>query len=551
MKRHVFFLFLFLILFYLVFKHLILNISTNLIDWRDYSYIAWVINQNITHLRNFDFQNLFNLNAFYPYTNTLFLSDTLLTQAIIGLPISYFTNNPVTIFNYIFLTTFILNYLAAYNLFLKIFQKGVIAFIGSVSLIFSAFFYTQIGHFQMQSYWPFLVVIALLLKRDDNKSFKNQVLIGVFISLQFLASVYLAFFSLITVLIFFALKCVTEFKYKANAIKFIVIVLTFLVLDGIFIKGYIDAKKSFDIQRDSGEYLVYSAKITDYIFPRQNGLFYQNKIINKWNSFNKHQSGEPASFPGLTISILALLGMFKFSRTKKGVALFFPTDFKNTFFLIVVGVGFAFSLGYPYLPFVKFIPFFDAVRGTSRWSFLVYFGMVFFALNFLSKIKPRSTVVLLALLLMIDVFPQQIHTFKDSYITANDEVLKGICSTAKIIVLEVPVTHFDAGQNIAEGLSYISKTLLATSYNKCTLVNGYSGYDLPSIQYLKNDVSMAFQDNNSRALYDSVKQSGADLVSINFESLPQSLYPNTEKVLLSLQKSGKLTLVKEGVYQIH
>lgn len=551
MKKHLFFLFLFALIFCIVFKKLILNLSTNLIDWRDYSYLTWVINQNIVHLKTFDFQNLFDLNAFYPYTNTLFLSDTLLTQSFIGLVISFFTSNPINIFNAIFIITFILNYLTTYNLFFNIFQKRIIAFAGGIGLVFSAFFYTQIGHFQMQSYWPFIIVITLLLKSHTDKSIKYDVLIGFFIALQFLASVYIAFFGLIAVFIFFLLRGVNHGQFRISGRKFSIVVLTFLILDGVFIKGYSDAKKSFNIQRSSSEYIVYAAKFSDYLFPRQNGFFYQNKLISKWNGFNKHIFGEPASFPGFVLSILAVFGLAKLSKTKKGIALLFSSQAKDLFFYALIVCGLVFSLGYPYLPLAKYVPFFDAIRGTARWSFLAYFGLTFFALKSLSKIKHNLILTLLVVLLVVDVLPQQINSVEDTYITQNDNVLSEVCTKNKTTVLEIPITHFDAGNNIAEGLSYISKRLLATSYNKCFLINGYSGYDLPSIQKLKDEVVLSFQNDDSITFYNLAKQSGASLISVNFETLPPNLYPNADSVLESLQKKGSITHIGSGVYQLH
>jgi len=550
MKKHLGYFLIFALIFAFVFMSLVINISTNLIDWRDYAYVTWIINQNINHLRALNFQNLFNTNAFFPYTNTVFLSDTLITQSIIGLPFSFLTKNPVLIFNLVFFTTFLLNYLSSYLLFNKLLKNNLLSFIGSLAIVFSPFFYTQIGHFQMQNYWPFLLILLLLFKTSSKRFSFDEVLIGFLIAIQFLASVYLAFFGIAAIFIFFLVQIYKGLNIKIASTKFGVIIFTFLILDGIFIKGYMDARKNFVITRGTNEYLVYSAKISDYIFPRQNGFFYQNFIVRKWNTFNNHQFGEPASFPGFILGALAILGLIKIERTKKYFSFHFSVDTSNLFFLCLMLIGLAFSLGYPYLPLAKYIPFFDTTRGTSRWSFLFYIGLIYFSIFYISKIKSKWFLAAAIILLIIDILPAKLTTYKDSYLSSNDETLKSICSVKKTVILEVPVTHFDAGDNIAVGLSYITKRQLASLYNGCYLVNGYSGYDLPSIQQIKDRLISSAQTGNADEFISTVKESNAQLLSINPEAVPPSTLPLLEKTLAKLEKQGKLKHIQNGVYRV-
>ncbi|KKQ75732.1 MAG: hypothetical protein US96_C0005G0005 [Candidatus Woesebacteria bacterium GW2011_GWB1_38_5b] len=540
--KHVLFLIAFLITFGVIFRDLLINISTNFPDWRDYPYLTWIINENIYHLRSLDFSNLFNLNVFYPHTNTLFLSDTLITQSLIGLPFSFFTKNPVLIFNLVFFLTFLLNYIAAYILFNKLLKNSLLSFIGGLAIVFSPFFYTQMGHFQMQNYWPFIFILYFLFKTDKKKFSFNEVLIGLLVATQFLASVYLAFFSIISIFIFFLVKIYKGQNYKVAVSKFSIIILTFLLLDGIFIKGYMDAKKSFEIKRGVGEYLTYSAKISDYFFPRQNGLFYQNSLVAKWQSYNKHFVGETASFPGFILTILGILGLIKFGKSKEHISFNFSTDTPSLFFLCLMIIGFIFSLGYPYIPFAKYVPFFDTIRGVSRWSFLLYVGIAFFAVFYISKIKSKWLFTAALVLLITDVLPAKFITYKDSYLEKNDETLRTICTAKKTVLFELPVTHFDAGDNIAKGLSYIAKRELASVYNSCHLVNGYSGYDLPNLFNFKDQVYAAINSADPKLLYNVVKGRGVNVVKVNTEYLNETSLENYNKIY---SKFSKLEGVRE------
>lgn len=550
MKKFIIFFLLFLLLSSFAFKSLLSNLTTNLIDWRDYAYVTWVINQNINHLRTLDFQNLFNTSAFYPYTNTIFLSDTLITQAIIGLPFSYFTKNPVLIFNLVFISTFLLNFFTSFILFSKLFKRPLLAFVGSLAVVFSPFFYTQIWHFQMLNYWPFFLILFLMIREETRKLPLNEILVGILVAVQFLASVYLAFFSLVAIFVFLSVRVYKGAAFKSTLIKFIVIILTFVLIDGIFIKGYLEARKNFGIKREIGEYLTYSAYLSDYFFPMQNGILYQNTIVRKWQSYDKHLIGEPITFPGFILGSLAILGLIRFRKSKGDFSLRFSSQTIDLFFLLLMIIGFSFSLGFPYLPLVKYIPLFDTIRGTGRWSFLFYSGLIYFSVSCLNRIKSKSLLGLAMILLIIDVLPGKIVTYKDSYLTINDEVLKSICSLEKTVVLEIPVTHFDAGDNLAVGLSYITKRQLATLDNQCYLVNGYAGYDLPSIQKIKDDLISYSQVGNDGGFISTVKQSRAQYVSINSEAVPLTLLPSLEKTIARLERTKKIKHIKEGVYLV-
>lgn len=551
MKRHLGFFLLFALIFVFVFGSLLSNIATNLIDWRDYAYVSWVINQNIGHLRALDYQNLFNLNAFYPHTNTLFLSDTLLIQSLIGIPFSFFSKNPVLIFNLIFIITFSLNYISSCLLFNKLFRNSLLAFAASLGTVFSPLFYTQLGHFQMQTSWPFFLILYLLVKNKTKGFSVNEIFIGVLLAIQFLASVYLAFFSVLAISIFLFVKCIKGLGIKNFIIKFVAIFFTFILIDGIFVKGYIDARKNFAVKRDIGEYLTYSAKITDYLFPRQTGIFYQNRIVKKWQSFNKHQFGEPASFPGFMLSGLAILGIIKLRRSKKDFSVHFSTGLIDLFFLGIMAVGFLFSLGYPYIPFVKYVPFFDTIRGVSRWSFLLYTGIAYFAVSFLSKIKTKPIFISVLILLFADILPNGIITVKDSYLTENDEILRNICTTRKTVLLEVPITHFDAGTNVSEGLSYITKRLLATSYNKCQLINGYTGYDLPSILNLKDQFYSSLNNNDPEQLISLLNKNHVEILKINTNELSDQNLRSYKNLYNELIKSKGVTKINHDMFLVN
>src|SRR5258708_1707423 len=88
-----------LLLTIFIFRSLLFNLSTNLLDWFDYPLMVWTIFQNVEHLRNLSLNGFFNSNIFYPFQGSLLFSDLLLTQSLMALPLSFFFQNKILVFN--------------------------------------------------------------------------------------------------------------------------------------------------------------------------------------------------------------------------------------------------------------------------------------------------------------------------------------------------------------------------------------------------------------------------------------------------------------------
>jgi len=552
---------LFVVVLLFIFRDLVGNMSTNLPDWRDYAFITWITNQNINHIKTLDFANIFNTNAFFPYTNTLFLSETFFTLSLVGLPISLFVKDPIILFNLLFLLTFVLNYASLFLFWKKITKSEGVAFIGSVATVFSPYFYAQFGHFQMITYWPLMFSLYFLVDSKRNK--KKLFLVGLFLAIQFLASVYLTYFLCVAILLYLFFDFLKNRNIKSVLVSFFIIFSLFLALDGVFIKGYMNTQKYFGVKREYGEYVGYSAHLTDYLFPRQQSYLYNNTFFKKWNAYNKHNLGEVASFPGFVLTITALLGIFGFKNSKYSLVVIFKKEAERYWFLSLVAIGFLFSLGprlnfngvYSGIPTIYTlllkIPFVEAIRGLERWSFLFYFGLTYFSLLYIKTIKKRYVLFIVLTILLLELAPFKTLTYAGSYINNNDEVLRDICSIQKTAILEIPVTHFDTTGSIAEGVSYITTRELATLYNHCHLINGYTGYDLPSIANTKNQIYESIASKDSQGFYKTISESGAQILVLNRKNLLPETITTFNKFLLELVKTSQLKPLGKDVYKIN
>src|SRR5260221_2593829 len=453
-KKFFIFLGAYLLLLGFVFRNLLANINSHLLDWLDTALVNWLILQNIEKFKSFNFSNLFNTNAFYPHPDSLFFADTFIPQAILGLPFSFLTNNPILIYNVVFFITFILNYISAYLFWKQIFKKDLVAFFGGLLMIFSPFFHLQLSHFQMMSFWPLFFTLYFIFKYEESHKRKNIVVAGLFLAIQFLASIYLSIY------LFFAIGFYYMYKFifkdsltKSHLYNLLILLTIFLFVNGIFIKGYFDMKREYHIQRDIKEYINYSAHLSDYIFTTPiNSIVHKSFLLEKWNHFDKNFIGGKAAFPGFLLFFLSLFGLFQLVKSKAEITIKMPLNKQKLYFLTLLLTGFLFSLGprvnfngsyaqipLPYGFLMKFIPFLEAARVPSRWTFFFYLGLIYFALSFISTLQAKKYfkyfISFFLLIFLLEYVPINITTHHEGFINNQYLLLKNTCELKKQALL--------------------------------------------------------------------------------------------------------------------
>lgn len=564
-KKFLIYLGIFILILLFVFRDLVSNLSTNLLDWRDYPYIIWTMSQSTTHITSLDFANFFETNAFYPYKLTLMFSDILLPQALILLPFLFLTKNIILSFNTTFLITFILNFIASFLFWKQVFKKDIIAFFGSLLFIFSPFFHLELSHFQMLNYWPFLFTFYFLFRHERESKIRQLILMGLFITIQFLSSVYLSIYLIFSVLTFYLLKLLFSKDAKVTVFKLFVIYFVFLFTSGFFIKGYMDMKKTYNIKRDIKEYITYSANLSDYIFTSQiKSVFHTSSVIQTWNKADKNW-GLHGSFPGFLIFVLSLIGLFKISKKKRFITINVLLNKEKTFFLILVIAGLLFSLGprlnfngnyahipLPYAAVIKFAPFAEALRVPSRWSFIFFLGLIYLSLLGINKLEGKFNykvlMITIFILFILEYIPINITSQSEQYISATDQKLKRLCQNTKKVLLKIPITHLDVAPDIITGLSYITKAELSSTNHNCLMVNGYSGYDLPQIFELKDKINNSIIKNDTQAFLKLIEENNVDIVEFTPNLFIKELKESGSEFITILSREAQLTKIGDNMF---
>ncbi|SRR5258708_7897304 len=558
----------FLLIAAFVFRDLLFHLQTNLPDWLDYALVNWVIFQNIEKIISFQFANFFNTNAFYPHPYTLLFADTFIPQSLLTLPTYLLTHQVILSFNITFFLTIILNYISSYVFWKEIFKRPSLAFLGALFISFSPFFHLESSHFQMLSLWPFFFSIYFLFKHLRTNSKLNLVLSGFFLATEFLASVYFAVFLILTILLWLVVNLLFERNYSKVLVSFLIIFSVFILIDGVVIEKYSEMKNFYHIKRDLKEYVTYSAQLSDYLFSTPiNSLVHKSAVLNKWNSFDRNIIGGKAAFPGFLLITLSLLGLLKFLKQKGQIQLAINLDKERLFFLLLILIGLLFSLGprlsfngnYAYIPtpytfLIKIIPLLEATRVVARWSFLFYLGIIFFALKFLQNQlnnKHFKYLILITLvILFLEYLPLNITTHTENYVNAQYQTIKDLCYPNKKVLLEIPVTHLAVAQGIGEGVNYISKVELSSTYHGCYLVNGYSGYDMPELFKLQSDIDNLLLTQNTEALIKELKSYQVDIIKINSSYVVAEQKIPTKLFEMQLDHSSLVVRIDQGLYKI-
>lgn len=461
----------FFLIIFIEFRGLIFNINKAFVDWGDTPFIAWQITITRDKLLNLDFKNIDTTNSHYPYKGSLFFTDSFIGQSIMALPL-FFIKNPVLLHNIIFLLTIIINYYSSYLLFKKLADSEIGGFLGSIFLNNSVYFFDQIIHLQTITYWPMILLLYFLLK-------KKPIFAAIFLSAQFYMSVYLGIFSLLMIGIYFALY----FLFNPKEIKNILI--HSLILGGIFllitylplIKKYLDFQKTYHQVRDMNEIIANSGNITDYLYFLPKTIFSNIDPIKKYNQ-NVRFTTERMSFPGIILVFGAIIGIIRYKLKKKN-------RFYLFLFLSLIAVGFVFSLGprlmingqykilpLPYLLLLKQFEFLYSIRLTHRWAIFLIIGLVYFASKYYSKLS-KGALFFILFFFFIESVPNIATSTRDYLNNSYKFLIKS--NLKNKILLEYPLLNLEKGVSV----DVETTRLLASTYHKMKLFNGYTGLFIP------------------------------------------------------------------------
>jgi len=369
----------------------------------------------------------------YPFPFSLSFTEHMYFPSMLVYLIALVTNSSIAQFNILALANHLLLYISFYFLAGRFTKNSWIKVIAGLFVAFSPYILSQIGHFQMIFFWPFILCLYFLFHPD--RQIHHFMLTGLFLAWQFMSSVYLGIMGMAAIILYYAVRFInphlfpvrsstkkeleknrkgfffgfyTAWDKRSTGDRFrilseiVVIFVVFLVIAEPTISAYLEMYQTYKPVIDQGQYVTYAAHISDYFFTSgQNSLLYQ--LTKFWSKFDNHLFGEKAAFVGIVpivvigywfVSIwkkrvyLSLdshlpTSSFGLRRTSRGNDKKFSESGMVVWLLWLMVIAFIFSLGprlnwngtylvypLPYLFILKLIPLIGVMRATARWYFL-------------------------------------------------------------------------------------------------------------------------------------------------------------------------------------
>lgn len=538
---------------FLTYNHtLVLNPSTALTDWLDYPLIVFILEQNISHLSQLDFANFGNIASYYPSPGGMFFTEIMLVQGIVGTLLFPFTKNYILTHNIIFFLTALTNIVALQYFWSKIFKKQLIVSVLTLLFIFSPYYFSMYVHFQMIGYAFFFFSAGKVLTATKSKDYFWA---GILSGLQFLVGVYLGIYSLIFTGIVLVWKL-----YKTRKLKNILqwgLFYTggFTLVAGYFVYMFAKIKSQYAIERDAGFYVDLAMQPTDWFFNPYDSVW-SRTVYTGVNALG-HRHG-PHFSPGWVLLGSAFAGLV-FALKKKRRPL-------TILLLLVLGWGIIAGLGprltvnghyygtlLPYAVFLKFTPFFDALRATGRWFFFVQIALLFFVgvllEKLLKKVSRKTAVLIIAIGLLayaLEIVPLTQRTEVQTYQTDAYQVLTESCQKGDVL-LEYPFGTVGPDIDVGIVLNYWVKILLNQMHHDCYTVNGYSGFDPQHYLEYKDAFQTAVTNQDTSAIQKLLQQKDVTYLKVNksevFEEVPPFLQEFLHSDTFEIMYSSENTLV--------
>ncbi len=340
---------------------------------------------------------LFDANIFYPYPRTLAYSELLLGNALLALPITLATGNPVLGYNVVLLLSFVLSGLGTYLLVLKLTRSPGAGLVAGTIFAFASYRLTNLAQAQLlTTQWLPLALLSLygLLRRPCPRHVATFVL---FTCLQALSSFYYAILLALAVLgwvlfevTFWLWSSVVRrpsstahrpasISGRPSSLPYLLLAAGCCILIVLpFALPYFRVQRDLGFERSLADSEPFSASLRQYL------MVAPGSVIHGWwlpSDDAPRDGGYPvdALFPGLVALALGAWGLARGQgRTR-------------WFFLLLLLASFLLSLGprlylapsqpaglefpLPYAWFYAVVPGFKALRAPVRFDALVMLAL--------------------------------------------------------------------------------------------------------------------------------------------------------------------------------
>ncbi len=498
MKSKIAVLLVFVVLSILYTWPLVLHLPNAVTNSGDPLFYAWNLSHNLSSFSS-GIDKIMNTNIFYPTTNTLAFSDTLFTQSLLTFPLLLLTGNPILIQNIYIIFSFILAGIGVYILALELNVSAIGALVSAILFAFSYPRLGQLSHISIASSFLLPFFFLHMIKFFSKATILNAVLCVLTFLLLLGSTIYLGIIAGFGAVIFIGVMLIQNKNYRnvlwSKKILLTISLIATLIMSLVILYPYIILRVEHpEIQRTYDEISSRGAYQKDFSSVLPTSLILSRILPSG--------EGERSLYPTLAALILALFGLYTYTRTKNQLLLAF---------LIVGASGFLLSFGparpftfgpfdtgyisLPYAFFLKILPILYIIRVPSRFIILFTLALSVFAgmgFDFYKK-KSLLLVSLLVLLFFVETIQKPLPLIPvptETEIPAVYASIKNDPSVRTIIELPIIEERDRVGQlpiqeqvklrfdevSIHTPLALETYRTYFSLFHKKQMINGYSGF---------------------------------------------------------------------------
>lgn len=512
---------------------LVLHLADAVEDGQDALLNVWILAWD-GHALLTNPLGFFDANIFVPFQRSLAFSEINLSQALLALPVTVVSANPVLGYNVALCLTFVLSGWGMYLLARQVTGNAWGGIAAGVVFTFNAYKLSNLAQIQLLSlHWlPFaLLFLDRILRRAQahrggwRAALPDVLATAVFLTLQALASFYYAIFAGLAVGLFVLCRWAGEpHTLNRTTVLSLAVAGCLAVLAVLpFAIPYFQVQQELGFQRSLAESEPFSASLSQYTQALPNNLLYGRWLAPRQPVVIGGYALD-ALFPGLFTTLMALAGAVLAIRAWR----------RGLFHLVLVPFSFALSLGpvlhltaetkldlpfaLPYAWLYALVPGFQALRAPARFSILLFLGLSLlaaWAVAALSRLSHGRVLALSALVLLglecLTVPAAQVYPVPVG--EAVPPVYRWLAKQSPTTILELPLGGRDARQTLL--YQYFS------TYHWQRTPDGYSGFIPPQHGEMVYEMS-SFPSQRSLALLHGY---GVEYLVIHRDRLPAPLPP--------------------------
>jgi len=444
------------------------------IDNADYVLNAWAISW-VAHQVVADPLHLFDGNIFWPERRTLAYSEAMIVQGLMAAPVRVLGGSPVLAFNVVMLAGFILTAFAFGLLAWRWTGSWPAAFVAASAAGFNSHLFTRMGHLQAMHVEFIAVALFGLDQVFTRARVRDAMMLAVGFALQGLTSVYLLTFT--TWAMMFAGSARLLSAGRGRRTRPVVLLalagLVAVLLLSFYLNAYYQLHVERHFARTSADNTALAGSYTDY-------LSTVSRLHYGWWSHRFVAVSQSINFPGITVLVLALVGVFAQSGTRD----------PRVSMCAAIAVGCAAASMVPRLPGYEkihdLVPLFWAVRVQAHMGQVVLLSLALLAGFGLARLQiawgPRRGRWAIAAVTVVLINAEALRaplTFRT--FSGIPPVYDALRAEPRAVVVELPMyeRHAFSGNAVY---------MLNSTRHWKPLVNGYSGFLPPSYVRTWTDV---------------------------------------------------------------